>query len=271
MILSYVSQCEEFLGRAALDAARAHARAEFPKESCGFIRSRGPGQQNEYVACQNDHKSPLTHFLIDDARYDAALADASVVAVAHSHPYGPACPSQADMEQQIATDLPWVIITLNEDVIGQTVFWGGNLPVAPVISRPFIHGILDCYSLLRDTFRLGRDELALQGVHWPLAPVALPEVPRNWDWWKTEDDLYVTNLEPFGFRRITREEAQAGDIFLCSLGALDANPHRRINHAGVLLEYDQILHQLPHMISARSPAGRWARHADIWARYEGGK
>jgi hypothetical protein len=55
------------------------------------------------------------------------------------------------------------------------------------------------------------------------------------------------------------------------LGDRQANPQQRVNHGGVLLEHDQILHHLPTTISARNPAGLWARAADIWLRYEGPK
>lgn len=263
MIEAYRADVLKFIGQSAMAAARKHACEVFPNESCGFIAD------GVYVACENKHPTPTDHFLIDDPRYEAALTAGKITSIIHSHPYGPIYPSQLDMEQQIATDVPWVIITLNEKGVAHEVAWGGNLPIAPVISRPFVHGVLDCFSMIRDVYRLGHDELLKQGVHWPFAPIELAEVPRSDAWWKTEEDLYMANFGSRGFREITRAEARPGDVFLMRLGDRQANPNKRINHGGVLLEYDQILHHLPVSISARCPAGLWARAADLWLRYEG--
>lgn len=263
MIEAYRDEVSKFLGVSALDAAREHARAVFPHESCGFITG------DAYIACENAHPTPETHFIINDARFDDAMMNGTVKAIVHSHPYGPMYPSQLDMVQQIQTDVPWVIIMLNEDVVAHTIAWGDALPIAPVISRPFLHGVMDCYSMIRDVYRLGRDELLKQGIHWPLDPILLAEVPREDEWWKGDDDLYMSRFEQWGFQRITRSEARAGDAFLMAVGNTRTNPHKRINHGGVLLEHDQVLHHLPIRISARQPAGMWAKSADVWLRYQG--
>ena len=268
MIAAYRDQVAQFLGRQALEDAKAHARAEFPKESCGFITSSYKGQPSLYMACVNRHETPETHFKIEDPRFDRAVISGGVTAVVHSHPNGPVHPSHADMQQQIASNLPWIIISLNEEVIGETVAWGGNLPICPVISRPFLHGILDCYAMIRDVYRLGREELLKQGVHWPFEPILLPEFAREDNWWAKGEDMYVANFEKAGFKVINRTEAQAGDVFLLAIGNRDKNPHDRINHGGLLLQHDHVLQHFPTRISARTPAGQWAGRADLWIRYE---
>ncbi|MGY3575275.1 C40 family peptidase [Bradyrhizobium sp. USDA 4504] len=88
----------------AIEAAKAHARSEFPKESCGFIAS------DLYVACENKAKDPLTNFEIDDDRYDRACIAGTIQAVVHSHPRGPAAASEWDIAQQHAAGLPWIIL-----------------------------------------------------------------------------------------------------------------------------------------------------------------
>lgn len=267
MILEYEIAVTKQLGAQALEAAKMHARAEFPNESCGFIADTHGGPL--YVPCENKHPTPATHFRIESSDYDDALKANSVLAVVHSHPNGPIYPSQADMMQQIASDVPFAIISLNSEVIGKVVAWGGNLPVPPIIARPFLHGILDCYSLLRDTFRLGRDELLKQGIHWPHPPIELADVARDDDWWQAGDDLYAKNFELFGFKRINRAEVQPGDVFLLALGNERTNPKKQINHAGMLLEHNQILQHLPNRVSQRTPVGVWGNAADNWIRYEG--
>jgi proteasome lid subunit RPN8/RPN11 len=263
MIEEYQAIVVAFLGASALEAAKIHAIAEFPKESCGFIAD------GAYVACENKNPTPDKEFTIQDPRYDEAVTAGKLQAIVHSHPNGPLQPSELDMSQQIATNTPWVIIMLNEKGIHKLIAWGGKLPIAPVISRPFVHGVFDCYSLIRDIFRLGKDELAKQGVSWPLSPILLPEVARADNWWSGTDDLYVDHLSKVGFKQISRSEAQPGDGFLAALGDTRNNPGKRLNHAAVLLEKDQILHHFPTRLSARTPAGIWAKVADMWVRYEG--
>lgn len=88
----------------ALEAAKTHARAEAPNESCGFIAA------GEYVPCANRHRDPENYFRIDDARFDQALIDGSLQALVHSHPRGPAVPSEFDQRQADALDVPSLII-----------------------------------------------------------------------------------------------------------------------------------------------------------------
>jgi proteasome lid subunit RPN8/RPN11 len=262
-MVNYQSILNGIFGLTALQAAKEHARLEFPKESCGFIDDTG------YVACDNKHENPLAYFTIDDPRYNRALIAKTLQAVVHSHPNGPMYPSELDMRQQLATSVPWLIVNLNEDTIIDFTAWGDTLPMMPIIGRPFLHGVFDCYSCLRDTFRFGRDALKEQGVGWPYPPIVLPEVPRGDDWWKTDQDLYLDHFGKFGFRKIPFSEAQAGDVWLAAVGTNQTNPRRRVNHGGVLTEQDFILHHLPRSLSRRTPAGVWARSAEIWLRYEG--
>ncbi len=263
MIHEYEIAVTKQLGARAIEAAKLHAIVKFPEESCGFIVG------GRYVPCENRHPKPLEFFRIEEAHFDTAMRAGQVTAIVHSHPNGPIFPSHADMMQQIATDVPWVIVSLNETGIHKIVAWGGDLPIAPVIGRPFLHGVLDCYSLIRDVFRLGRVELLKQGVHWPHDPILLADIARADEWWKTGDDLYSANFAPWGFKVINRVEAAAGDVFLIKYGNETQNPQGQLNHGGVMLDHGQILHHLTSRPSGREPNSIWARAADLWVRYEG--
>lgn len=264
-MIQYRAMLEAHFGRFAIAAAEADAREQFPRESCGFITADG------YIACANKAKTPEQHFEIRDRRLTAALKRDAVLAIVHSHPNGPIFPSEHDMRQQLAMDVPWVIVSLNEDTTNAIVAWGDALPRVPLIGRPFLHGIFDCYSTVRDVFRAGREELLKEKIDWPFEPIELPECARADEWWKTDDDLYMTNFAKHGFRQITRAEVRAGDVFLMRLGDSRGNPKNKINHAGVLLGREQILHHLPRRLSARVPAGLWANAADMWIRYGDGE
>lgn len=222
-----------------------------------------------YVECDNAAADMMSNFKIDDPRYETALLNGRLKAVVHSHPNGPIFPSELDMRQQLATNVPWLIVNLNDTNVSDITAWGDELPTAPIIGRPFVHGIFDCYSCVRDTFRLGKEELAKQGIGWPFPPIDLPQVPRDDNWWKSGQDLYADHLAKEGFKVITLSEARPGDGFLIKVGDGRGNPHKKLNHAGVLVEGDFILHHLPTRPSRREPAGLWARAADIWVRYEG--
>lgn len=251
----------------ALRDARAHARSEYPREACGVI------VDGKYLPMTNLAADPSLHregdmscecALCSFRMSERAMVEHDVQAVVHSHPGGPAHPSQADMQQQLATDVAWIILTLDEERDGPAVAWGGDCPRENLIGRHFIHGIADCYEIIRDVFALGRESMAAQGMDWPLDPIELPQVPRDDAWWlKEHDDLYESNFRPFGFTEIAASEARPGDVFL---GRINSN---RLNHGGVLLGGNLILHHLPNRLSRREPAGIWARAAEKWIRYTG--
>lgn len=254
---------------AAIEAAKKHAREAYPAESCGIIFG------DEYVPMINKAEDPMTDFVIDHQRYAVYAARGTIQAIIHSHPGGPLFPTETDMRSQLNTAVPWGIIPLlkedGEMRVGDPFFWGDQIPRQPLIGRTFRHGICDCYSLIRDTFALGRESLAEQGItdNWPYEPRLLPEVPRDDGWWNAGKDLYVDGLEKNGFRIIKQHEARAGDGFLINLSLPGHPRHDKLNHGGVLVTDDLVLHHLPGRLSRREPAGMWGRQADLWVRHEG--
>lgn len=245
---------------AAYKAAQDHARTMFPEESCGFILEDETGFR--YLPLINIAEDPEKHFRIAVDDYLQHAHELRVIV--HSHPNGPLFPSEADMRSQVESEKVWAIIPLDEHRMGDPVIWGADTPIAPVLGRSFCHGVADCFTLVRDVFRLGRYELAAQGISgWPFEPVDVPEVPRNDGWWSAGQDLYMTESRSRGWILIPREEARPGDGFIASIRS-DVP-----NHAGLLLADGTILHHLPGRLSRREPAGLWARQAAHWMRYIG--
>lgn len=111
----------------ALEAAKEHARAEAPKESCGFIAA------GVYVACENKHRDPENYFRIDEPRFSQVVIDGSLQAVVHSHPRGPAVPSEFDQRQADALDVPSFIICGDRTMKGRKPdqIIAGNLDKVP--------------------------------------------------------------------------------------------------------------------------------------------
>lgn len=240
-------------------AIEAHAINAYPKEACGLIVA------GEYRPCFNYAVDPTTTFHI--APEDLIAAGEDLEAIVHSHPDGPDHPSEEDMRSQMTTDVPWIIAPVYEGGVPKLVMWGDSLPSAPLLGRVFLHGVADCYALIRDVFRLGREECAKQDVSWPFEPIKLPDYARRDGWWspragQTPDNHYLDLFDDAGFFEISREQAAPGDIFLKKIRA------EVPNHGGVLLEGGLVLHHLPNRLSRREPASVWANTADVWLRHK---
>lgn len=169
-----------------------------------------------------------------------------LLAVIHSHPDGPACPSEADMSSQIACGVPFAIIVSGHDSAGDYFEWGGARE--DLHDRPFRHGVTDCYALIRDYYSV---ELG----------ITLPDYAREWEWWQQGGNLYLDGVEAAGFVPVPVDEIQPGDMLLATLrGGVPC-------HAAVYLGNELILHHLtaikPYDTTRRpvtEPIHRWRQH-----------
>lgn len=257
-------------------AAQAHGVAEYPREAAGLV------VDGDYIPCANLAARPEKHFEIDGDLY--ARYHGRIEALIHSHPDGWPVPSEADMRQQFAMDVPWGIYntakaksaTAADPVTFSPVVWfGRQVPKGGFYgpgARGFCHGFTDCLSLIEDGH-------AVQGVR-------LPQSPRSWEWWlDSEDDdgnpvpakdFYRDLYQPYGFERIEGPAPFA--VFMVAMGETpDGQPIMRPNHAGIYLGNNSILHHLTRMqpvdptrTSARDTLTRWARFFNaepIWVRH----
>src|SRR6185369_845950 len=135
-----------------------------------------------------------------------------VVGVYHSHPDGLAEPSMADRTSCEATGVPWYIVSYPA---------GGYQCVqpcgyeAPYLDRVYVHGVHDCYSIIRDWYRR----------EWKFE---LPDYERRDEWWLKGQNLYVENFEAAGFVHVPDAAPQRGDVFLIQLRSAVPN-HAAIN------------------------------------------
>jgi len=93
---------------------------------------------------------------------------------------------------------------------------------APYEGRPFLHGLFDCYTLVRDYYR---NELGI------LLPT---NIQRTWEWWQTGENLYVENSKFFNFEEV--HNLQKNDLIVMSL--MSPVP----NHGAIYLGDNNILH-----------------------------
>lgn len=229
-----------------IEDIRAHALEEYPREACGVVK------EGRYVPTKNVADDPENTFQI----HPNAMRGAE--AVIHSHPDWYPVPSQTDMEHQIRTAMPWGVIATDGAVCGDLVWFGDQVEREPLVGRRFVHGVTDCYGLIRDWYLLERG-------------VTLPDFPRNWEWWLKGQSLYLDHFADAGFRRLEQQETpQTGDVAFATLRS------KIPNHAGVLLDGGLLLHHLTgakpidkERVSRRDPITRYNRFINFWVRYDG--
>ncbi|RLK45941.1 C40 family peptidase [Cupriavidus plantarum] len=234
------------MDRQILQAMREHAQRDYPREACGLVvvvDGRG-----KYVPCRNAAEGS-EHFILPAEDYAAAEDMGEIVAVVHSHPDVPAQPSEADLVSCEASGLPWHILSWPADDLRTIVPSGYE---APLVGRQFSHGVLDCYTLIRDWYRRERC-------------IDLPDFARRDDWWKSGEDLYMRHYAEAGFVAVSQDQPeQAGDVILMQLRAKVAN------HAGIYLGDGHMLHHLHDRLSSRDVyGGYWQEITRCVLRYKG--
>lgn len=113
------------------------------------------------------------------------------------------------------------------------------------------HGVLDCYSLIRDFYR---DNFEIE-----LSDYARPD-----DWWHHGMDLYMENFRKEGFEPVD-DDPRPGDLFLIAVQTEVAC------HAAVYIGDGKILHHLiGRMSRVETYRGYWRqntlahiRHKDV--------
>jgi len=234
--------------------ARADAEQHFidvyPREGCGVVI------KGTFYPCINAHPQPTEHFTIGATELlELSATHGAVEAVLHSHPihksriykWPAEWPSQHDQEQCLKGSVPWGIVSTDGENLSDWV-WIDDSVIAQLEGREFQHGIYDCYSIVRDYYRLN------QGV-------TLPYYPRQMDWWLKGENLYLDNFKSAGFAEINIAEATTGDVLLIQVGSPVPN------HAAVLIDPHTILHHLWNRLSAVDSFARWRRHVVKVLRY----
>ncbi|WP_413724643.1 C40 family peptidase [Sodalis sp. RH16] len=219
----------------------AHASACAPAECCGLVVN------DAYIPCKNIAAKPQATFEINPDDWSAAEDKGDILVVVHSHPGGVPFLSEADRIAQCRSGLPWWL------VCDGAVHKFRCVP--PLLGRKFEHGVMDCYTVMRDAYHLcGHD---------------LPDFDRQDDWWANGQDLYIENMEAGGFIRLAAEdEIQVGDVFLMCLGTTGQHVPKA-NHSAIYIGDQFILHQRPNTLSKRDVyGGYWQRFThSIW-RYQ---
>lgn len=213
-------------------ALRAHAAREAPRECCGVVVRIG--RRDHYRACRNLAGSDA-EFAIDPRDWAAAEDAGEIVAVCHSHPFASAEPSPADRTSCEVTALPWLIVSHPGGEVRALTPEGYR---APLVGRRFVHGVHDCYSLIRDFYA------------WELG-IELPDFERGERWWEKGGDLYRDGFSAAGFAPVETSALRPHDVILMQIAAPVPN------HGAVYIGDGKILQHLMNKLSGRTIYGGW--------------
>lgn len=231
---------------------KQHAISVFPNEAVGVVKG------GKYIPLDNKSQDPSMSFVVNADIFD----NDDVTEILHTHTDGTFRPSYDDMRTQISLGIPMGIMgmygdTENDEYNFSKVHYLGNLR-GDYLGLPYIFGINDCYTLVRNWYYTHRD-------------IELLDFPRRWEFWKTQN-LLIDNVSLAGFKEISVNEVEAGDVFFCTFHGYGKYPV----HMGVYVGDNTIEHHpsrnMPvdyQSLSKREPIQRYIPSITQWYRYVG--
>lgn len=215
---------------------KRHAERESPKEACGAII--GVNGKPVVVECKNTSHDPANLFQISPQELSQAMEKGELIAIYHSHPNGTCRPSSGDKAACMATGYPYLIYGMHDD----RLYFMEESGRVPLIGRPFVHGLLDCYAIIKDFYDYMFD-------------INLPNQHRQDYWWKKGENLYDENFKQAGFYEISMDELEPGDALMMQI-EVDV-----VNHAAIYLGNNEILHHSINRLSKKEVlAGYWLKN-----------
>ena len=212
------------------------AKKEYPREACGLVIIR-KGRE-VFFPCTNISED-IHNFIISGEQYAEAEDTGEVVGIFHSHCNKSPHPSVADLTSCEKTNKKWYIFGVPSHT------WNEFEPkgfAPPLIGREFTHGVLDCYALVRDWYKV---EMNLD----------LPDFVREDGWWIKGQNLYLDNFAKAGFVETDKLEYGVGLLMQINSPV--------VNHAAVYIGENQIIHHMFNRLSSRDVYGGMYRKNTI--------
>lgn len=234
------------------DVMMEEGTARYPHEACGVVIT--VGKKAIAVPCKNIASDPQNYFAINAEDYAAAADRGEVVAIWHTHTDRSAQPSEADLVGCENSNMPWYILSICKNENNEFVFDGPTITEPsgfemPYLGRPYVFGVMDCYSLVRDYYKR---EFGIK----------LGDGPRIEFWWRSGTDLLTKGAEDQQLIPQIDVEPQNGDLFLMiTEGTVP-------NHVAIYIGNDMIMHHCHGRLSKRDVyAGYWRKHTVAHLRH----
>lgn len=218
-------------------------RMQFPKEACGFILKSG-----NFIPCKNVSTSSENHFEI--STLDFYKYKDQISYIFHSHTkkqFLHICtPSLKDIESQSLLKIPFLIAGFDGNVFYNPIRLP-SLPSQEYLNRPYIYGIQDCGTLLRDYYKYTFGIEIVLDPKWSLTD------KRNWN----KAIINCLKVNNFQEMDLYKTMPQHGDVFVVSIGGAIGN------HGIIYIDSTHFLNQ--NEVSAFEPFEYWSDKVNsIW-------
>jgi len=214
-----------------LEEIYKHAEKSSPEESCGIlVKVQG---ETQFIPCTNVSDNPEHTFAIGPSDYAKAEDLGTIEVIVHSHVLGSSKPSAADKASCNLSKVPWLIVSVPNR---SETFILPEVVELPYEGRPFFHGVLDCYTIIKDYYKR---ELNIELLNYY----------RVDKWWDKGENKYLDLAEGAGFGIITSEKPKIHDIIVMQVGASVPN------HGAIYLGNNIILHHVANRESCKAVYG----------------
>lgn len=212
------------------DKIAKFSAAKSEQECCGFVLWNG-----EVVEATNQAEDKAEQFRIAPLDYAKWDEEVGIKGVWHSHIE---LDGFSPLDQQVLSKdiLPWAVYCLRTGQFHQCE----PEAAAPLLGRPFVFGVYDCYSLVSD-------KLKQLGVELPIWPRG------EWGEWNTPGFFPFDQQADGVGSPVTNRSYQEGDILLMNLG--DYGGHS--DHVGVFVDHHRFLHHPAGHVSRVDRFGSW--------------
>ncbi len=212
---------------------KEHALKDAPNEACGFVCVNFLGEVT-VLPCENMARNKVGRFVIDPKKNLEAEKTGHIAAFYHSHA-GEFLDERSnklsieDLDISYEAGIPALLYVHPHDQFHFSV--PSTYVPAPLLGRPFVWGVWDCYTLVRDHFKLKGIQM---GSYMP---------PENAT---THSDFgYEQKILNENFREVPLEEIRPDDVILLKIKS------DFINHCLVYLGGNDFVHQSLNKISSK--------------------